>query len=177
VVLSTLEAAWVLPAALVAGGLVFLADAAAESGPRKHTAETFVLNVLALPIGGFIFGVGVADALVAHHVPLGPGAALVVGAILVGRSLREVPWTGVVSLGAAAAAGWFLTTHSPWTLSVFDLLAATTVVFLVVFVLLYLIELPLRLAGLFSLPRLFLIVLGIASLVLAGYVYFGGTFL
>jgi hypothetical protein len=170
VVLAPLEASWVLPAALVACGLVFFGDSAAEGGQRKHSAETFVLNFLSLPIGGVTLLIGILDALHTGHVGIASGGGIGVGAILTGRSLREVPWTGVVSLGAAALAGWYLVQHSPWSLSLLQILAVSGVVFLLVFVVLYLIELPLRIAGLFALPRIFLIPLGAISLGLAGYV-------
>jgi hypothetical protein len=174
VVLSALEAGWVLPAALAACGLMFLGDAASESGPRQHTAETFFLNFLSLPLGAFALLVGALDALHTDHLTLGFGAGIAIGAILMGRSLREVPWTGVVSLGAGAAVGWFLVEHSPWALSLLDILAASAIVFVLVFILLYLIELPLRLAGLLALPRPLLIVLGVASFVTGGYLFLFG---
>lgn len=168
-VLSPLESTWVVPAALAVCGLIFLGDAAAESGPRTHGIATFVLNLLSLPVGGFTLFVGALDWYSSGTLGFGPAAAMAVGAILTGRSLREVPWTGVVSLAAAAVVGWYLVTRSPWTLSLPEVLGASAVVFLCVFVVLYLIELPLRIAGLLALPRPFLVVLGVGSLAAAGY--------
>lgn len=168
-VLSALEASWVLPACLAVSGLVFLADAASESGPRKHTVATFALNFLSLPVGALTL---LAAGLLALHTGqfgLGAGAGIILGAILAGRSLREVPWTGVASLAVGAATAYFLDEHSPWSLSLVQLLAVTAVVFVVIYVILYLVELPLRLAGLVALPRLLLVPLGLASLVVAGY--------
>ncbi len=169
-VFHALEAPWVLPAALAVSGLVFLGDAASQTGPRQHTLETFALNVVSLPVGVLTLVVGLLDALHGPGLDLATGAGIAIGAILAGRSLREVPWTGVVSLAIAAAAAWFLDTHSPWALSLTELVVVTAVVFLIVYGILYLIELPMRLAGLVALPRPFLVVLGVASLGLAGYV-------
>lgn len=168
-VLGALEAAWLIPAALAVCGLVFLGDAAAESGPRHHNVGTFVLNVLSLPIGGATLFLGALDAYAAGAFGLASASAVVVGAILAGRSLREIPWTGAASLIAAAGAGGFLVTHSPWALTLPQILAAAGVVFLLVFLALYFLELPLRLAGLLALPRPLLVGLGVGALAVAGY--------
>ena len=165
-----MQSAWALPAALAACGLVFLGDAAATSGPRTHSLETFALNFIALPIGALAFVAGILDARMVGHLSLATGAGVAIGAILAGRSLREVPWTGFASLAVAIAIGWFLDRAAPWHLSVVSLVAAVAVVFLIVYVLLYLVELPLRLAGLVSLPRPLQVLLGVAALGSAGYV-------
>jgi hypothetical protein len=175
VVLSELEASWVLPAALLACGVVFLGDAAAESGQRKHDTVTFVLNLFSLPIGGLTFVVGGLDAYHARALTTPLIAVLIVGAVLIGRSLREVPWTGAFSLLVAAAAGWFFVTHSPWMLTTLQLLAITGGLFLVVFLVLYMIELPFRIVGLVALPRIFLLGLAAASFLVAAFVFFVGV--
>lgn len=168
-VLGPLESAWVVPVALAACGLLFLGDAAVEGGPRRHTLETFALNFLSLPVGGFTLFIGALDWYADGSLTLFSGSAVAVGAVLAGRSLREIPWTGFASLAAAAVAGWYLVQHSAGSLPLPGILAVSALVFLIVFGLLYLIELPLRLAGLLALPRPLLLAFGVATLGLAGY--------
>ncbi len=167
--LLPLESSWEIPVAIALCGLVFLGDAAAGGGPRTHGVATFLLNFFSLPLGGGTFFLGALDAYAQGGVSVATGAALGVGAILVGRSLREIPWTGAVSLAAAAATGWWLLTRSPVPLSLGVLLGASALVFALVFSTLYLLELPFRLAGLLALPRALLVVLALGSLAVAGY--------
>jgi len=119
--------------------------------------------------------VGALDVYATGRFTLATEGAIGVGAILAGRSVREIPWTGVTSLLVAAAAGWFLVTHSPWPLTYLELAVVVGVVFLVVFLILYLIERPLRLAGLFALPRRFRVILGAGAIVLAGHIALVGA--
>jgi hypothetical protein len=168
-VLSYLSQTWVLASALVAAGLLYLGDIAAQSQSNRGGTERFLLNVLSLPAGVVVL----LGIILRWHqlgtIPIGIG--LVVGAVLVGRSLREVPWTGVVSVGAGALAAYAAEQYSPAHFSDEVLIAIGAVVFLIVYVLLYLVEIPLRLAGILSIPRIFLAVLAIASFVGAALVY------
>ncbi len=168
-VLAPLETAWMIPAAIAVCGIVFLGDAAAEGGARSHGVATFLLNFISLPIGGGTFFLGALDAYGQGGLTVATGAAMGAGAILIGRSLREIPWTAAVSLAAAAAAGWLLLTHFPSAPTLPFVLGGSAVVFGLVFGVLYLIELPFRLAGLIALPRPFLVALGAGCLVIATY--------
>jgi hypothetical protein len=168
-VLSYLGQTWVLASALVAAGILYLGDIAAQSQANRGGGERFLLNVLSLPAGVVVL-IGIA----VRWYQLGTisiAIGLVAGAVLVGRSLREVPWTGVVSLAAAALAAYGAERYGGGSLSDEVLIAIGAIVFLLVYVVLYLVEIPLRLAGILSIPRVFLAVLAVASFVGAALVY------
>jgi hypothetical protein len=168
-VLHFLGQPWVLATALAAVGLLFLGDIAAQSKSTTGSAERFLLNILSLPAGILVVaGILVRWSRVGTILAI---IGLVVGAVSIGRSLREVPWTGVVSVAAAAFAVYGIEQIAPGILSVPELLAVGGIVFLIVYVLLYLIEIPLRLAGLLSIPRPFLAILAVASFVGAALVF------
>jgi hypothetical protein len=171
---ALLEAGWALPASLLVCGLVFLGDATLGGGPRTHGATTFILNLFSLPIGGITFLIGALDWHVAGHYAVGTAGGMVLGVVLVGRSLREVPWTGAASLAAAIVSGWALWTYQNWSLSLPDILGISAGIFLVVFIILYLIELPLRIAGLFALPRPLTAALGVIAIGIAVYLLVSG---
>jgi hypothetical protein len=169
-VLNLLAPLWVLPGLLVAAGLVFLADVLARDPNGRGAAERFLLNVASLPVG--VLGL---LAVYVRWSALGLlPAAIAIGVflVLVGRSLREVPWTGVVAVGAAVLAAYLLEHASPVTLPFFGVLIAAGVVFVLVYVVLYLIEIPLRLAGTVSIPRPLLVGLAVAAFVGAALVAF-----
>jgi hypothetical protein len=163
-ILAILQPTWVLPALLVLGGLVFLAAylAGKPSPDGNGGGALFLLNIVSLPVGVVVIlaayerwaGLGLVPAVI----------AVAVGAILAGRSLIEVPWTGVVALVAGVLAGYLLVRDHPVPLSTLEVVAAAGIVFVLVYVILYLIEIPLRIAGLLSLPRPFLVVLGALAL-------------
>ncbi|MCI4327918.1 MAG: hypothetical protein L3K16_09900 [Thermoplasmata archaeon] len=162
-VLALLQPDWVLPAALIAAGLVFLLDVLAADPNGRGAGARFALDVVALPAG-----VVVLLATYVRWAALGivPAAiAVAVGAILIGRSLLEVPWTGVAALVAAALVAYLLETRHPLPLSTVEVAIAAGIVFVLVYAILYLVEIPLRIAGLAALPRPFLAVLGAAALV------------
>jgi hypothetical protein len=168
-VLSYLGQVWVLASALVAAGLLYLGDIAAQSQANRGGTERFLLNVLSLPTGVVVLiGIGVRWSQLGT-IPAVIG--LVVGAVLVGRSLREVPWTGVISVVAGALAAYAAERYGPGSLSDEVLVAVGAIVFLLVYVILYIIEIPLRLAGILSIPRIFLALLAVASFIGAALVY------
>jgi hypothetical protein len=162
-ILALFQPDWVLPAALVVAALVFLADILAADPNGRGAGARFALDVVALPAGVLIL---LATYVRWSALGLVPAAiAVAVGAILIGRSLLEVPWTGVAALVAAALAAYLLEVRHPLPLSAVEVAVAAGVVFVVVYAILYLLEIPLRIAGLASLPRPFLAVLGAAALV------------
>lgn len=168
-VLSYLGQVWVLASALVAAGLLYLGDIAAQSQANRGGTERFLLNVLSLPTGVVVLiGIGVRWSQLGT-IPAVIG--LVVGAVLVGRSLREVPWTGVISVVAGALAAYAAERYGPGSLSDEVLVAVGAIVFLLVYVILYIVEIPLRLAGILSIPRIFLALLAVASFIGAALVY------
>jgi hypothetical protein len=167
-VLAFLSQLWVLAATLAVAGVVFLAEVAAEGSAPRGGAARFLLDVLSLPLGVLVL---VESVLQWHALPyLALGISLVVGAILTGRSIREVPWTGVLALGAGALAGFLVDRAFP-TVPFYDVLGLAAVVFLVVYAILFVIEIPLRIAGLVSVPRPMLVVAAVGSFLGAGLVY------
>jgi hypothetical protein len=169
-VLSLLVPRWVLPALLVASALVYLADVLARDPNGRGDAERFLLNVLSLPVGVL----GLLAVYVRWSSLTGLAAAIAIGVflVLVGRSLREVPWTGVVAIGIAALAAYLLEHDSPVALPFLGVLALAGVVFLIAYVLLYIVEIPLRIAGIVSVPRPLLVGLAVAALVGAALVVY-----
>ncbi len=115
----------------------------------------------------------VESVLLWHVLPvLALGIALVVGVVLVGRSLREVPWTGMLAL--AAIVGYSVERAYP-TLPYYDVLGAAAVVFVLAYAVLFVIELPFRLAGRVSVPRPLLLVAALGSFVGAALVALSET--
>ncbi|MCI4343218.1 MAG: hypothetical protein L3J92_03760 [Thermoplasmata archaeon] len=113
------------------------------------------------------------SVLLWHVLPvLALGIALVVGVVLVGRSLREVPWTGMLAL--AAIVGYSVERAYP-TLPYYDVLGAAAVVFVLAYAVLFVIELPFRLAGRVSVPRPLLLVAALGSFVGAALVALSET--
>jgi hypothetical protein len=161
--LATLGQAWVLSATLAFGGLVYLGDAATQRRHSRSGAARFLLNVLSLPVG--VLALLETVLLWSSLSWVEAAIALVVGAVLVGRSLREVPWTGALSVAAAVATVFLVERYSPWSLSVVEVLIIGGLVFVIVYGLLYLLEIPLRLAGLLAVPRIFLVILAAAAFV------------
>jgi hypothetical protein len=117
----------------------------------------------------------VESVLLWHVLPvLALGIALVVGVVLVGRSLREVPWTGMLALALAAIVGYSVERAYP-TLPYYDVLGAAAVVFVLAYAVLFVIELPFRLAGRVSVPRPLLLVAALGSFVGAALVALSET--
>lgn len=165
-VLAELQADWVLPALLAVGGLVCLGDAAVEkSKTDSGGAVRFLLNVVSLPLGALLLASAGLEAWAAGHVVLGTGIGLAVGAALAGRSLVDLPWTGAVALVVAVGVGYFLDKELPGRLSFDGLLAVAGIAFLVVYAILWFIELPLRVAGWIAFPRPVLVILAVAAFV------------
>lgn len=151
-----------LIATLVASGLLYFALLVTQSRTPAAGAGRFVLNLLSLPLGGAAIAATVVQWNALSVVAI--AIALVAGAVLAGRSLRELPWTGLLAVAAGVLLAYGIYEAAPGALSAVELVGAGAVAFLVVYALLYLIELPLRLAGFLSVPRPVLAALGLSSL-------------
>jgi hypothetical protein len=167
-VLGALSQLWVLAATLEAAGLVFLADVAAAGDAPRGSAPRFVLDVLSLPLGALVLA---ETVLLWHSLPvLALGISLVVGVVLVGRSLRDVPWTGCAALAVGGATGYFVDRGYP-ALPYYVVLGAAAVASVLVYAVLFVIEIPFRLAALVSVPRPVLVAAAFGSFVGAALVF------
>lgn len=161
-ILSDLAMPGFLIGTLVASGILFFALLAVQSRTPSAGAGRFVLNLLSLPLGVAAIAATVVQWSALSVVAI--AIALVAGAVLAGRSLRELPWTGLLALATGVLVGYGVYAAAPGALTVLEVVGVGAIAFLVVYALLYLIELPLRLAGFLSVPRPVLAALGLSSL-------------
>lgn len=132
-------------AAAVATAFVFLLWLARGKPSESSTVVGVLLDLVSLPVGAFALLVAVLAGLRGAESIVLPVVLGVAGAVLIGRSLRDVPWVGLVSLGLAGGTAYALTVYERSVATVPVLLVATGLVFVVAYGILGLLSIPFRL--------------------------------
>ena len=153
-----------LVAAGLAAGLAFLLWFAVGRAGNPSRGAVLGVEFLSLPIGVFAFVTAVVAAL-SSSVPIYLWAILAIaGAVLVGKSMQDLPWVGVGSL-AVGVATWYvirsyLPAATPWEVP----LAVAGIAVVLAYVILALVGGAFKLVALVAVPRIVSLILGLASI-------------
>ena len=163
-----MDLAWAAtPAAIVLAGLscaLLYLLWIARSGPSSGSGVAgAMLDLVSLPVGAFAFAVAILTYLDDHltiAIPLVLGLA---GAVLIGRSLRELPWMGLVSAGLGFGAAYAVDRFVPSASSVPALVLVGVVGFVLAYLILSLVSGPFRLLAWGTTPRFVSAILAVAA--------------
>ena len=163
-----MDLAWAAtPTAIVLAGLVsalLYVLWIARSGPSSGSGVAgAMLDLVSLPVGAFALTVAILtylDDRLTVAIPIVLGLA---GAVLIGRSLRELPWLGLVSAGLGFGAAYALDRLSPSVASLPVLVVVGVIGFAFAYGILSLVSAPFRLLAWGTTPRFVSAILAVAA--------------
>jgi hypothetical protein len=150
--------------AAIASAVVYGLWLAGPSDSQGPSVAGFLLDLLSMPVGIFALVVAVFAGLDMNVSIILPVVLGLAGAVLIGRSLRELPWVGVAALGLGVGAAIVVDRTYPNLASDAVLLAVGALVFLLSYAILALVTAPFRLVGWIGSNRAVSVILGLAAL-------------
>ncbi|MCI4318858.1 MAG: hypothetical protein L3J87_01915 [Thermoplasmata archaeon] len=151
----------VIAAALFASAFVFLLWVVGSRS--KSTVGTVVLDIVSMLVGVAGLSVAVYDAVYAQTPAVYLGILGFAGVVLVGKSLRDLPWIGLLSLASAVAAGFALNALLPLGTPLWVVVGGAAVVFLLAYFLLGAVGGLFKLVALLAIPRIVSILMALAA--------------
>jgi hypothetical protein len=162
--LSWLSSPAAVMVAAFASAIVYGLWLAGPAPSQGMSVAGVLLDLVSMPMGVFAFVVAVFAGLYAHVTILLPIVLAVAGVVLIGRSLRDLPWSGLAAVGLGALAALFVDRADPSVASDAVLLAVGAVVFLLSYAVLALVTAPFRLVAWIGSNRTVSAILGLAAL-------------
>jgi hypothetical protein len=129
----------------------------------KSSVGTILLDIVSMLVGVAGLGVAIYDALYAHTPAIYLGILGFAGVVLVGKSLRDLPWIGILSLASAVAAGFALNALLPSGTPIWVAVGGAALVFLLAYLLLGAVGGLFKLVALLAIPRIVSILIAIAA--------------
>jgi hypothetical protein len=142
----------VIAATMFASGFVFLLWVV--GGRTKSSVSMIGLDVLSMLVGVAGLGVAVYDSLFGQASGILLGILGFAGVVLIGKSLRDLPWIGLISLASGVAAGFALNAVLPAGTPIWAIVAGAAFAFLVVYLLLGAVGGLFKFVSLIAIPRL-----------------------
>lgn len=159
--LSMLTEPVVIAASLFASGFVYLLWV--WGSRSKSSVGTIVLDVVSMLVGVGGLGVAIYDALFGNAPAIFLGILGFAGVVLIGKSLRDLPWIGLLSLASAVAAGFTLSSLLPAGTPFWVVVAGAALVFLLAYFLLGAVGGLFKLVALLAIPRIVSILIALAT--------------
>ncbi|MCI4351374.1 MAG: hypothetical protein L3K15_07670 [Thermoplasmata archaeon] len=158
---SMLSEPIVIAAAMFASGFTFLLWVIGSR--TKNTVSAIALDIVSMLVGLAGLTVAVYDAFFGSTSGIVLGILGFAGIVLIGKSLRDLPWIGLLSLGAGVGAGFALMAFLPAGTPLWMIVVGAAVVFLLAYLVIGAVGGLFKLVSLIAIPRVISALLALAT--------------